>query len=97
MLVGATSGTLWCRCGCGSEPHIFVTYRRNWPMPVTKLNCRLWDKKGVVVCDFGLAKKDNQKGVRIRRIDPTVPEHKVLKPSDIILSFDGVDIANDGT
>ncbi|GJW41222.1 reverse transcriptase domain-containing protein [Tanacetum coccineum] len=30
-------------------------------------------------------------------IDPTGPEHKVLKPSDIILSFDGVDIANDGT
>ncbi|KAJ0829145.1 putative peptidase Do [Helianthus annuus] len=41
--------------------------------------------------------KDNQKGVRIRRIDPTAPEYKVLKPSDIILSFDGVDIANDGT
>ncbi|XP_023752356.1 protease Do-like 9 [Lactuca sativa] len=41
--------------------------------------------------------KDNQKGVRIRRIDPTAPEHKVLKPSDIILSFDGVGIANDGT
>ncbi|KAI3712599.1 hypothetical protein L1987_71159 [Smallanthus sonchifolius] len=41
--------------------------------------------------------KDNQKGVRIRRIDLTAPEYKVLKPSDIILSFDGVDIANDGT
>ncbi|KAI3783696.1 hypothetical protein L1987_42782 [Smallanthus sonchifolius] len=40
--------------------------------------------------------KDNQKGVRIRRVDPTAPEYKVLKPSDIILSFDGVDIANDG-
>uniref|UniRef100_A0A2P2MRP9 Protease Do-like 9 n=1 Tax=Rhizophora mucronata TaxID=61149 RepID=A0A2P2MRP9_RHIMU len=41
--------------------------------------------------------KPNQKGVRIRRIDPTSPESGVLKPSDIILSFDGVDIANDGT
>lgn len=39
----------------------------------------------------------NQKGVRIRRINPTAPESKVLKPSDIILSFDEVDIANDGT
>lgn len=39
----------------------------------------------------------DQKGVRIRRIDPTSPESAVLKPSDIILSFDGVDIANDGT
>lgn len=41
--------------------------------------------------------KQDQKGVRIRRIDPTGPESKVLKSADIILSFDGVDIANDGT
>ncbi|KAJ0260569.1 Protease Do-like 9 [Hirschfeldia incana] len=39
----------------------------------------------------------HQKGVRIRRIEPTAPESQVLKPSDIILSFDGVNIANDGT
>ncbi|KAK6928288.1 PDZ domain [Dillenia turbinata] len=39
----------------------------------------------------------DQKGVRIRRIEPTAPESHVLKPSDIILSFDGVNIANDGT
>ncbi|CAK9161301.1 unnamed protein product [Ilex paraguariensis] len=38
-----------------------------------------------------------QKGVRIRRIEPTAPESNVLKPSDVILSFDGVNIANDGT
>ncbi|XP_047326435.1 protease Do-like 9 [Impatiens glandulifera] len=41
--------------------------------------------------------KHGQKGVRIRRLDPTAPGSKVLKPSDIILSFDGVNIANDGT
>lgn len=41
--------------------------------------------------------KPDQKGVRIRRINPTAPEFKILKPSDVILSFDGVDIANDGT
>lgn len=41
--------------------------------------------------------KPDQKGVRIRRIDPTAPESNVLNPSDIILSFDRVDIANDGT
>ncbi|XP_068641675.1 protease Do-like 9 [Aristolochia californica] len=39
----------------------------------------------------------DQKGVRIRRIEPTSPEFQFLKPSDIILSFDGIDIANDGT
>ena len=41
--------------------------------------------------------KPNQKGVRIRRVYPTAPESRVLKSSDIMLSFDGVDIANDGT
>ncbi|XVF54161.1 hypothetical protein PTKIN_Ptkin05aG0158700 [Pterospermum kingtungense] len=41
--------------------------------------------------------KPDQKGVRIRRVDPTAPESTVLKSSDIMLSFDGVDIANDGT
>lgn len=39
----------------------------------------------------------DQKGVRIRRIEPTSPESQFLKPSDIILSFDGINIANDGT
>lgn len=39
----------------------------------------------------------DQKGARIRRIEPTAPEIQFLKPSDIILSFDGVNIANDGT
>ncbi|KAK8953314.1 Protease Do-like 9 [Platanthera guangdongensis] len=38
-----------------------------------------------------------QKGVRVRRVEPTAPESEFLKLSDIILSFDGVDIANDGT
>lgn len=39
----------------------------------------------------------DQKGVRIRRIEPTAPESHLLRPSDVILSFDGVNIANDGT
>lgn len=46
---------------------------------------------------LSMGMKADQKGVRIRRVDPTSPEFEVLKPSDIILSFDGVDIANDGT
>ncbi|KAK6913150.1 hypothetical protein RJ641_022751 [Dillenia turbinata] len=45
--------------------------------------------------DLGMG--PHQKGVRIRRIEPTAPESHVLKPPDIILSFDGVNIANDGT
>ncbi|GJN29201.1 hypothetical protein PR202_gb17399 [Eleusine coracana subsp. coracana] len=41
--------------------------------------------------------KADQKGVRIRRVEPTAPESGCLQPSDIIVSFDGINIANDGT
>lgn len=56
-----------------------------------------WQKMENPDLRLSVGMKFNQKGVRIRRIDPTAPEFKVLRPSDIILSFDGVDIANDGT
>ncbi|KAJ4772148.1 protease Do-like protein [Rhynchospora pubera] len=41
--------------------------------------------------------KPDQKGIRVRRVEPTSLESCCLKQSDIILSFDGVNIANDGT
>ncbi|KAL7139041.1 hypothetical protein ABFS83_09G024000 [Erythranthe nasuta] len=56
-----------------------------------------WQKMENPDLRLSMGMKPDQKGVRIRRIDPTAPEFAVLKPSDIILSFDRVDIANDGT
>lgn len=56
-----------------------------------------WQKMENPDLRVAMGMKPEQKGVRIRRIDPTASESKVLKPSDIILSFNGVDIANDGT
>eukprot|EP00897_Mesotaenium_endlicherianum_P008806 jgi/Mesen1/7954/ME000422S07111 len=44
---------------------------------------------------LGLAPQ--QKGVRVRRVEPTAPAAAVLQPSDVILSFDGVNVADDGT
>ncbi|KAI9078088.1 hypothetical protein K1719_040013 [Acacia pycnantha] len=38
-----------------------------------------------------------QKGVLVRRILPTAPVYHVLKSFDVILSVDGINIANDGT
>ena len=38
-----------------------------------------------------------QKGVLIRRVEPTLPASKRLEECDILMQFDGVDIANDGT
>ncbi|MED6106034.1 Protease Do-like 9 [Stylosanthes scabra] len=56
-----------------------------------------WQKMENPDLRMAMGMRTDQKGVRIRRVDPTAPESKVLKASDVILSFDGVDIANDGT
>ncbi|KAH9623886.1 hypothetical protein KSS87_018556, partial [Heliosperma pusillum] len=44
-----------------------------------------------------LEMKSDQKGIRIKLVEPTSHESKVLQPSDVILSFDGANIANGGT
>nr|KAJ0192929.1 hypothetical protein LSAT_V11C800419090 [Lactuca sativa] len=36
-------------------------------------------------------------GIGNEHKEPTTPESNVLNPSDVILSFDGVNVANDGT
>ncbi|CAL4986952.1 unnamed protein product [Urochloa decumbens] len=41
--------------------------------------------------------KPDQKGILVKRVEPTCPASGCLQPSDVILSFDGVDIGNDGT
>ena len=33
----------------------------------------------------------------MRRVEPTAPVNQVLATGDILLAFDGTDIANDGT
>ena len=44
-----------------------------------------------------LGMEAHQKGVLIRKVEATAPVAKYLQSSDIILSFDDIDIANDGT
>lgn len=56
-----------------------------------------WQKMENPDLRLSMGMNPDQKGVRIRRIDPTAPESMMLMPSDVILSFDEVDIANDGT
>lgn len=56
-----------------------------------------WQKMENPDLRLSMGMKPDEKGVLIRRIDPTSPQSKVLKPSDIILNFNGFDIANDGT
>ncbi|WCJ20927.1 DegP protease 9 [Euphorbia peplus] len=56
-----------------------------------------WQKMENPDLRSSMGMEPDMKGVRIRRIEPTAPESNVLKPSDVLLSFDGVKIANDGT
>eukprot|EP00775_Hariotina_reticulata_P010689 gene10689-10847_t len=44
-----------------------------------------------------LLMRPQDKGVLIRRVEPTAPLHQHVSQYDILLSFDGIDIANDGT
>ena len=44
---------------------------------------------------YGMA--SSQKGVLIRAVAPTAPAASVLQADDVLMSFDGVQIANDGT
>ncbi|KAL1333995.1 hypothetical protein HN51_062870 [Arachis hypogaea] len=77
--------------------HFIQDYERNGRytgFPVLGVE---WQKMENPDLRMATGMRTDQKGVRIRRVDPTAPESKVLKASDVILSFDGVDIANDGT
>ncbi|GMI98180.1 degradation of periplasmic proteins 9, DegP protease 9 [Hibiscus trionum] len=56
-----------------------------------------WQKMENPDLRLAMGMKLDQKGVRIRRVEPTAPQSHLLKPSDVILSFDGVKVANDGT
>jgi S1-C subfamily serine protease len=40
---------------------------------------------------------EEQKGVLVRRVEPTSKAAEHLSPGDVILSFDGTDVSNDGT
>ena len=43
------------------------------------------------------AMQKQQKGVLVRHIQPTYETAKHLRPDDIIMRFDGVQVASDGT
>ncbi|EPS65237.1 hypothetical protein M569_09541, partial [Genlisea aurea] len=77
--------------------HFIQDYERNGAYTGFPILGVEWQKMENPDLRLSSGMKVDQKGVRIRKIDPTAPEFKVLKASDIILSFDGVDIANDGT
>uniref|UniRef100_A0A7N0V3P7 Protease Do-like PDZ domain-containing protein n=1 Tax=Kalanchoe fedtschenkoi TaxID=63787 RepID=A0A7N0V3P7_KALFE len=77
--------------------HFIEDYKKNGAYTGFPILRAEWQKMENPIMRMSMGMKPDQKGVRLKRIDPTAPEFKVLKPSDVLLSFDGVKIANDGT
>ncbi|XP_059652882.1 protease Do-like 9 isoform X2 [Cornus florida] len=77
--------------------HFFCDYERNGAytgFPVISLE---WMKSSEDL-RIMMGMRHGQQGVLITRIEPTAPpEYQVLKLHDVILSFAGIDVANDGT
>ncbi|CAL5228784.1 g11976 [Coccomyxa viridis] len=56
-----------------------------------------WQKMESPFLRSALGMSAGQKGVYIRRVEPTSPASAELHEGDILMSFEGTDIANDGT
>ncbi|XP_050382708.1 protease Do-like 9 [Argentina anserina] len=77
--------------------HFILDYEKNGAYTGFPILGIEWQKMENPDLRMSMGMRPDQKGVRIKRMEPTSPECHVLKPSDVILSFDGVNIANDGT
>lgn len=77
--------------------HFITDYVRNGDYTGFPILGIEWQKMENPDLRKALGMKSIQKGVRIRRVEPTAPASKSLQASDILLSFDDIDIANDGT
>ena len=55
-----------------------------------------WQKMENPNLFIAMGMKSNQKGVHVKRVEPTTLAAKFLRSSDILLSFDRIDIANVG-
>ena len=56
-----------------------------------------WQKMESPVLREALGMAATQRGVLVRRTEPTSPLSRVLAQGDVLLAFDGVDIGTDGT
>ncbi|XP_004306333.1 PREDICTED: protease Do-like 9-like [Fragaria vesca subsp. vesca] len=77
--------------------HFITDYEKNGAYTGFPIIGIEWQKMENPDLRTSMGMKADQKGVRIRRIEPTAPDSHLLQPSDVILSFDRVNIANDGT
>ncbi|XP_021848466.1 protease Do-like 9 [Spinacia oleracea] len=77
--------------------HFIQDYERNGAYTGFPILGFEWQKMENPDLRVAMGMKSDQKGILVTRVEATAPESKVLESSDVILSFDGVDIGNDGT
>eukprot|EP00898_Chlorokybus_atmophyticus_P008573 jgi/Chlat1/8717/Chrsp9S08549 len=77
--------------------HFLMDYEKTGKYTGFPALCIEWQKLESPALRAYLGMKPGQKGVLIRRIQPTSHAASELKPGDVVMSFDGVAVANDGT
>lgn len=77
--------------------HFLEDYNRNGRytgFPTVGIYWQVLENPAMRAC---LKMQPDQKGVFISRVEATAPSHKALKSGDVLLKFDSVPVANDGT
>ncbi|CAI5474567.1 unnamed protein product [Closterium sp. Yama58-4] len=77
--------------------HFLGDYRRNGQYTGFPAIGILWQRLENPALRAALKMSPGQKGVLVRKVDPTSKAHGMLQQGDVIMSFDGVPIASDGT
>ncbi|XP_058219688.1 protease Do-like 9 isoform X1 [Rhododendron vialii] len=77
--------------------HFIRDYDRNGAYTGLPLLGIKWQKMENPCLRMFMNMKHDQQGVLITQVKPYYPESAILKPYDVILSIDGININNDGT
>ncbi|KMT10529.1 hypothetical protein BVRB_5g116530 [Beta vulgaris subsp. vulgaris] len=77
--------------------HFIQDYERNEAYTGFPIIGFEWQKMENPDLRMAMGMKSDQKGILVTRVEAAALGSEILQPSDVILSFDGVDIGNDGT
>eukprot|EP00850_Spirogloea_muscicola_P009186 SM000051S17546 [mRNA] locus=s51:220822:226189:+ [translate_table: standard] len=77
--------------------HFLNDYERNGHYTGFPVLGIIWQKMENSALRSSMGLKPHQKGVLVRRVEPTSFASSVLQQGDVIMSFDGIPVANDGT
>lgn len=84
----------WCACW---QQVATAAHRRNATFTGFPVLGIRWQRMESHTLRHAYGMQPQQKGILVRHIQPTYETAKHLKPDDIIMKFDGVQVASDGT